>query len=143
MERTKDEIPHLEEITSLMRKFSVKFAYVFGSFIQNQRGPLSDIDLAIFLEPRLSKYQRHRRRLELHALLEELLVPEQVDLVVLNDIGLLLADRIVRQGISFYIYDEAVKQQFEEAIIIRGLDFRHFAEQFDRWQSQTLTSDEN
>lgn len=83
-------------INSLLAQNSqVKFAYLFGSSIQGETGPLSDIDIAVFLDGRVSPFDF---RLRLSALLAQALGSERFDLVTLNDAPLLLKYEVVRGG---------------------------------------------
>lgn len=133
-----ERIPKKTEILSLLEQYPVRFAYLFGSSVRKRRGPLSDIDFAIYLDPELSKYKRHRLRLKLISRITDLISNPKVDLVVLNDTSILFTDQILRQGVCFYNADPYGKQQFEEYILSRSLDFKIFAKRFDQWQADAL-----
>lgn len=133
-----DRIPKKSEILSLFEKYPVKFAYLFGSSVKKRRGPLSDIDFAIYLDPELSKYQRHLFRLKLISRIEELISSLKIDLVILNDTSILFTDQILRQGVCFYNIAASEKQRFEEYILSRSLDFKIFAKRFNQWQARAV-----
>lgn len=74
---------------------AIKFAYLFGSGARGQAGPLSDIDLAIYLDKRLDFFAAKLRYLEE---LYRLLKTEHCDLVVLNNAPLILQYEVIRHG---------------------------------------------
>ncbi|MBS3055870.1 MAG: nucleotidyltransferase domain-containing protein [Candidatus Aenigmarchaeota archaeon] len=47
----------------LKKQKYIKLVYLFGSSARNEEGPLSDIDIAVFLDKKLSKLQRHQKHL--------------------------------------------------------------------------------
>jgi predicted nucleotidyltransferase len=63
----------------------VELAYLFGSKAEDSRGPLSDIDIGVYLSSRLTKKERIERLLELTAELTGFLKTDNIDLVVMND----------------------------------------------------------
>ena len=71
------------------------FDYLFGSCARGQSGPLSDIDLAIYLDNRLDSFAARLHYLEE---LYRLLKTERCDLVVLNNAPLVLQYEVIRYG---------------------------------------------
>ena len=63
----------LLKATPALRKNQIIFAYLFGSAAEGRLSPLSDIDIALFLNPNLNQRQRFYRRLECMTLLERIL----------------------------------------------------------------------
>lgn len=43
----------------------VKLAYLFGSYAKGKEGPLSDVDIAVLLDERLTESKRFKLRLKL------------------------------------------------------------------------------
>ena len=113
----------LEKLQEVLRaEPMVKFAYVFGSVVAGSRGPLSDIDVAVYCDAR-ADYLSFRA-----ALMERLvrgLGMENVDLVVLNNApaelrySVILGGRIVKE-------DKARRVPFETATLSEYLDFSPF-----------------
>ena len=106
-------------INSLLAQNSqVKFAYLFGSSVRGETGPLSDIDIAVFLDGRVSPFDF---RLRLAASLAQALGSERFDLVTLNDAPLLLKYEVVRGG--RVIKEEKSKRvAFETKVLSEYLD---------------------
>jgi predicted nucleotidyltransferase len=86
----------LEAMSALLSRIpQVKFAYVFGSLARGDTGPLSDIDVAVFLDYRVSFFVWRLRLIEE---LARVLKTERFDLVTLNDASPLLKYEVIREG---------------------------------------------
>lgn len=96
----------------------IKFAYLFGSCVRNGNGPLSDIDLAVYLDKRLDFFSA---RLHLLEELSRLFKEQPYDLVVLNNASLILQYEVIREGI---ILKENKKKRipFETGVLSEYLD---------------------
>jgi predicted nucleotidyltransferase len=80
----------------LDREPSVKFAYLFGSVAEQTAGPLSDIDIAVYLDRR---YNQFAKRLTLMDALAKVLRSEHFDFVVLNRAPITLKFAVIKTGI--------------------------------------------
>lgn len=88
--------PHLLEINKYFQGIdAVKFAYLFGSCARGEEGPLSDIDLAVYLDNRLDLFAARLRFMEQ---LIRLLKGQPFDLVVLNNAPITLQYEVIRGG---------------------------------------------
>jgi hypothetical protein len=128
----------ISKIESIFQYYPIEFGYIFGSIISNIRTPLSDIDLAIYLDQSIDDYKRHRTKLMLLVRLEELFSSSKVDLVVLNDSPLLISEQIIRTGVGIFIQNPKLKQKYEEDIMKYSLDFKVFAQQYNEWQVKAV-----
>jgi len=117
--------PDLKKIFSL---YPVKFAYLFGSQARGETGPLSDIDLAVFLDPNLDKDKRFKIRVELISRLLQMYKKEagEVDLIVLNDTFNLLAYNIIFDGEVVYNVDETMRIRFESKVMSFYFDREYY-----------------
>ncbi|MFX1511545.1 MAG: nucleotidyltransferase domain-containing protein [Promethearchaeota archaeon] len=122
----------------LVERYPVKFGYLFGSIVKDLEGPLSDIDIALYLDAEITNYQRHQYRLELLASLNEIFTQKSIDLIILNHVTISLAYHIIKEGVLFCNYASNEKERVEEEIILRYLDYRLFAEKFNEWQSKVI-----
>lgn len=82
-------------IEFLEKQKCVKFAYLFGSHASGQAGPLSDVDVAVYLDRRVKPWAY---RLKLMEKLSKLLKRDDLDLVVLNQAPPLLGYEIIKFG---------------------------------------------
>ncbi|WP_305042492.1 type VII toxin-antitoxin system MntA family adenylyltransferase antitoxin [Geoalkalibacter sp.] len=105
----------------LIRIPQVKFAYAFGSHARGDVGPLSDIDIAVFLDRRMSIFNYRLRLME--SLAREL-GTERLDLVTLNDAPVVLRFEVVRGG---RVIKENRKRRitFEARTLAEYLDTEH------------------
>lgn len=97
-------------------------AYLFGSQAQALAGPLSDVDLAVWLDPALPHGRRWKRQEELLVAAAEALGTDEVQVVVLNDAPPLLVHRVLRGGERLVDRDPARRVAFETAAIERYLE---------------------
>lgn len=121
---TAEEIAELLEPVFQKYKDDLVFCYLFGSAVQNKLGPLSDIDVAAFLQER-TKEEHFRTRLSLHADLCRALKRDTVDLIMLNNVtNLMLLDEIVRGGLVLVDSNRGMRMEFECRVLHRVLDFK-------------------
>ena len=110
---------NLHSITQYLEsKRAVKFAYLFGSCAGNEDGPLSDIDLAVYLDKRLDSFTTRLRFLDE---LSRLLRGYPCDLVVLNTASLILQYEVIRGG-RVIKEDKRRRIPFETGVVREYLD---------------------
>jgi len=106
----------------------VLFAYLFGSIAAGKTTALSDIDLAVYLDPSFREptagfgYQSELIT-ELSAILER-----KTDLVILNKSSLALKFQVINKGILIYNNDDHARRDFHEKTVRDYLDFKPFLE---------------
>jgi uncharacterized protein len=103
-------------------------ASMFGSQATGRAGPLSDLDVAVWLDPTLSDSERFRLRLELTGLAASALATNEVDLVVLNDAPPLLKHRALRSGVRLLDRDPIARVRLESRAVSEYLDTRPLRE---------------
>jgi hypothetical protein len=106
-------------------------AYLFGSAARGETTPLSDVDIAVYLdeprrEARVAAYLGLRRRLA------QALGNGPVDLVLLNDAPPALAGRIIT-GDRLYSADERERIRLETTILSQYQDLLPVLKHYDRW----------
>jgi len=119
----------VEELTVKLRAVLKKrenllFAYLFGSQTTGNTGKLSDVDVAVYLDPDLGEERALGLSLDIQEQLKKDLQTEKVDVVLLNQAPPLLAHRILRQGKIIFSSDEKARVIFENQQIMRYLDFK-------------------
>lgn len=103
----------------------VELAYLFGSTAKDHRGPLSDIDLGVFLSSSLTKRERIQKSLEITAELASFLKTDRIDLVVMNDASSVINFEIIKPNIPVFIRDAGFKINVEQEIMSRYLDRKY------------------
>ena len=117
---------------------AVKFAYLFGSYARGDSGPLSDVDLAVYLDNRFDFFAC---RLRLMEEVSRQLKGKSCDLVVLNNAALSLQYEIVRDG-KILVEDKLNRIQFETRVIRDYLDLEqirsvHLSSLKERFRKET------
>ncbi|MDI6839913.1 MAG: nucleotidyltransferase domain-containing protein [bacterium] len=97
----------------LKKRKEVIFAYLFGSYAKGTVNKLSDIDIAIFVNPKLCKEINFGYRANLLAELMTLLHTNNCDLVILNYASPLLLHQVIRYGKRIFSRDEKKRVEFE------------------------------
>jgi len=111
-------MPSLVTTTDLVDFFAsesqVKFAYLFGSRARSAAGPLSDIDLAVYLDGRVNFFTK---RLALMEALAKKIRTENFDLVVLNQAPPVLRYEVIKTGIV--LKEDKIRRILFETEVLR------------------------
>ncbi|MGB9722084.1 MAG: type VII toxin-antitoxin system MntA family adenylyltransferase antitoxin [bacterium] len=99
------------------------FAYITGSYGRDEANPLSDIDIAIYLEDGIKEY--FSRKIDLINIITELLKTDEVDLIILNEVDSELAFNVIKSGSLFFSKDENRRVKFETRVIREYQDFEY------------------
>lgn len=97
-------------------------ASLIGSQATGRAGPLSDIDLAVWLAPELDSQERYERLLALASAAAEALDTDEVDVIVLNDASPLMRHRAMRDGVRLVERDRAARVRLEARGLLDYLD---------------------
>lgn len=94
------------------RQPDVVVAYLFGSVARGQATPLSDVDIAVLLDPTAEPEAVLDRQITLLTELTQLAELE-VQLTLLNDVPPLLAYEVIREGILLHQRSGAERVAFQ------------------------------
>ena len=119
-------------ITKIKKDTDVIALYVFGSVVESNLKPLSDLDFAILLSDSLERNDRFYKSIDLIGLFNETLKTDEVDMVILNDDPVGFAFNIVNTGKLLYCRDQGRLLDFIEKTTKLYLDFKPVRDQFDR-----------
>lgn len=103
----------------------VGVAYLFGSVAEGKTGPLSDIDVAVYLDEKMNKSERGDKKLSLINEISGVLGTDNFDLVVMNDISHTFNYEIIKHG-KVLSSDEGVRVEMETKILSQYLDRRYY-----------------
>ena len=120
------------------RQPDVVAAYLFGSQARGDAGPLSDVDLAVWLDGSEGTGQRLQRQLALSGEAASLLGTDEVELVVLNGAPPLLAQRVIRDGELLAERSALDRVRLETDAVIRYLDTIPLREELGRGLERRL-----
>jgi predicted nucleotidyltransferase len=113
-------LPKLEEF--FKEREYVELAYLFGSHAKGKSGPLSDIDIGVYLSRKLDKKERFEKRLELIGFLCTLLQTNNLDLVLINDSHPVLNFEIIEPNCLIFEKNHDLKVEVEVYIMSRYYD---------------------
>lgn len=97
-------------------------ATLIGSQAAGAAGPLSDIDVAIWLDPLLPRERHAELRRDLTLAAVDALGTDEVDIVILNDAPPLLRHRAMRDGSRLLDRDPVARVRLETAALLDYLD---------------------
>jgi len=126
-------------LKGVFQKYPVEFAYLFGSYAQGSVGPLSDLDIAVYLRYDLSAAKKDEIVGQIRGEVEALLhLPDKIDLVLLNqELPPALERSIVYDGKLLYVKNDSTRVYFEADAICRWLDWQPH---HNRLMQEILTS---
>lgn len=110
----------------------VELAYLFGSYSKGKQGPLSDIDIGVYLSRKLDKKERFEKRLELIGSLCTLLQTNDLDIIVINDSPPVLNFEIIEPNCLIYEKTHNLKVEVEVSIMSAYYDRKPHEEFFNR-----------
>ena len=108
-------------------RLEVRFAYLFGGAGRAELRPLSDVDVAVYVDEAVDLVQA---RLELIGVVTKHLGTDELDLVVLNRAPTALVGRIVQTRRVITDKDPFLRHRFESLALRTFLDFRIFERRF-------------
>lgn len=108
-------------------------AYLFGSVARGQANPLSDIDIAILLDPGLESEISIERQLHFMAALEDF-TDREVQVTILNRVSPTFAYQAIREGILLYERDRQERVDFQVRLMKTCFDIQPMLE----FHNQTL-----
>lgn len=111
-----------ERLIQALDRPDVVAAMLFGSQAREDAGPLSDIDVAVWLAPGLTPAREADVALDLGAAAAGALRSDEVDLVVLNRATPVLRHRVLRDGVRLLERDPRQRVHFETHALLEYLD---------------------
>ncbi len=111
-----------ERLAVALDRDGVVAGSLIGSQATGEAGPLSDIDLAVWVEPALSPRERGALRLALANAAAAALDTDEVDVVILNDAPPPLRRRAQSAGARLVDRDPLTRVRFETHALLEYLD---------------------
>lgn len=121
MDLTEDLTKH-EELVELFAESGVVLAYLFGSQAEAKAGPTSDVDVAVLLGSEVEPEAWPAIQIDLMGNLMSLLGRDDVDLVILNGAGPVMAQRVAEHGRVLFEAEPGIRAGFEVATLRRYVD---------------------
>jgi predicted nucleotidyltransferase len=121
-----------EMVPSILARYPVDAAYVYGSVARGTVMPFSDVDIALLLNEYLPSYERLKLELTIQGDIEAASSPYPADVRSINEAPLLIQGRVVQEGILLYEGDRARRVAFEVATRKRYFDFAPVARRLQK-----------
>jgi predicted nucleotidyltransferase len=106
---------------------AVRFAYLFGGAGRDDLRPLSDVDVAIYLDETADPVQA---RLDLIDVVTKHLGTDEIDLVILKRAPTALLGRVLQSRRVIVDKDPFLRHRFESLEMRKFMDFRIFEQRF-------------
>jgi predicted nucleotidyltransferase len=109
-----------EAFEYLRSEKDILFAYLFGSLVERNVGPLSDVDIAVYLAEKVSFAEE---KLEILGNLGNMLRTDEIDLVVLNKAPLTLRMKILEKKKIIVDKEPFLRHRYESLTMRQYFDF--------------------
>ena len=96
------------------------FAYIFGGLAAGEHRPLSDIDIAVYLDGDVDKAEA---KLDIMGVLSDTLKTDEIDLVILNEAPISLVGRILKKKRLLTDKQPFLRHSFESLALRKFFDF--------------------
>ena len=106
----------------LLSENRIIFAYIFGGLATGEQRPLSDVDIAVYLDCCIDKADA---KLEIIGRLSDTLRTDEIDLVILNDAPISLVGRILKKKRVLADKQPFLRHCFESLALREYFDFNH------------------
>jgi len=111
-----------ERLALALEVDGVVAALLIGSQARGDAGPLSDVDVAVWAEDRLSSGERWDLHLDLIGRAAQALGTDEVDVIMLDGAPPLLRHRAIRDGVRLVERDPRTRLRKEVASVLEYLD---------------------
>lgn len=126
-----------EQLKDVFKKQKVVFAYLFGSQAKGEIGPLSDIDIAVYLDEKIGRQEYFDIKLKLIGEFMDVFKRNDIDVVILNEAPPLLSHRILKEGSLIFSDDKKKRLEYEVRAILKYLDWKPY---LDKYTQEVLGS---
>jgi len=130
-----------QRLARALDREGVLAAHLFGSQATGDPGPLSDVDVAVWLHPGLGDELRLRLRLGLQDAAIRAVGHDSVDVVALNDAPPPLCHRVIRDKQTLVDRDPATRAELEAWAILEYLDTEPLRAELARGLRDRLAED--
>lgn len=114
--------PERGKLSRVLDRDHVVAGMIFGSQASGKVNPLSDVDIAVWLDPDLPREKLSALRAELSLAAVEAIGTEEVDVVILNEAPPLLRHRALRDGTRLFDRDPRARVRLETTALLDYFD---------------------
>jgi len=131
-----------ESVEMISKELSISFILLIGSHAKEEQGPMSDVDIAIYIDPEKHVRNSLTGSLKLGVYLEKKLKREDIDVIVLNDALPTMKFNSINANIILYMQDEGVYEDFFVRSLSEYYDYSEFLE-FQYQNAKLFLQDES
>lgn len=125
-------------IASVLAKYPVDMAYLYGSMARGRPLPTSDIDIALVLTDPPPPYERLKLELTIQADMEDTCQLRELDVRSINQAPLMVQGRILQEGLLLYERNKDFRVAFEVLTHKKYFDFLPAAEKMQKGFLRTI-----
>lgn len=125
-----DKLPVLIDLVS--GDTDVLALFVFGSFATGELKPLSDLDLGVLLDKKLSSQERFDKHLDLIGKFTALMHTDEIDIIILNDAPIRFVNKVLNTGKLLFERDRKALVDLYEKNTNVFLDFKYFIDEYNK-----------
>jgi uncharacterized protein len=140
----KEQKSMIAEITGKLEEYfdkheEILFAILFGSLAKGKANKLSDVDIAVMVDPKFDKSFPFGYQAELITDLMQILKRNDVDVVILNRAPIALKHEVLKYGKFIFIRDKQARIKFQVDTINQYEDYKvlfrvHEEAMSERWK---------
>lgn len=119
----------LKAIEKIAHDFALKLVYLFGSKAKEINTPVSDIDIAVFID----NYENQDLRqifLDLIFEFSQLFKSDKIDLLILNEAPITIQFKVISEGKPLFQFNPEYRADYEEKVVKLYLDFKKFEDDY-------------
>jgi len=133
---TKEQQRIIRAIRAVSKKEKgILFCYLFGSFAYGKTNSQSDVDIAVYLDPRRCKDFFETRLILMEKFSRK--TGKDVEVIILNDAAPFMKYVVIQEGITVFEVNKPARFNFELKALNEYFDFKPF---MDRYEQKILTS---
>jgi predicted nucleotidyltransferase len=125
----------------ISRDLAIRFILLIGSQVTGKRGPMSDVDLAIYVDPEEYGNRAFHVHVEVGLLLSRKLKRDDIDIVILNDAPPTLRFGAIKNGHILYIKDESEYEDYVVRTLSEYYDSSYFLNRQFQYARTALQGD--
>ncbi len=130
-----------ESLEMISDELAIRFILLMGSQATEKKGPMSDIDIAVYVNPELYASDNLNIQLTFGTLLSKRLKRDDIDIVVLNDATPSMRYSALKNGIILYMTDEGEYEDYLVRALAEYYDNSYFLDHQYEYAKETLRGD--
>lgn len=131
----------LNALKKSLKDCGASIVYMFGSQLTKETTPLSDIDIGVVLnDPSVKNNDPAGIYTSLLDAFKKYLndPKRKIDIVYLTETSFHFQMNVIRTGVVLYSSSKKIREDYEDYVMMRGLDWNYFEETFNKEMVEAL-----